>query len=70
MQDKIMKFLAYDGKISVVCASTTELVEEARRIHDLSPVATAAFGRLLTISAIMGQEMKNKEDNPLYDAKI
>ena len=62
MQDKIMKFLAYDGKISVVCTSTTELVEEARKIHDLSPVATAAFGRLLTISAIMGNEMKSKED--------
>ena len=62
MQDKIMKFLAYDGKISVVCASTTKLVEEARKIHDLSPVATAAFGRLLTISAIMGNEMKSKED--------
>ena len=62
MQDKIMKFLAYQGKISVVCASTTKLVEDARKIHDLSPVATAAFGRLLTISAIMGNEMKSKED--------
>ena len=62
MQDKIMKFLAYDGKISVVCTSTTELVEKARQIHDLSPVATAAFGRLLTISAIMGNEMKSEKD--------
>ena len=62
MQDKIMKFLAYEGKISVVCTSTTELVEEARKIHDLSPVATAAFGRLLTISAIMGNEMKGAKD--------
>ena len=62
MQDKIIKFLAYDGKISVICANTTELVEKARQIHDLSPVATAAFGRLLTISALMGNEMKNKED--------
>ncbi len=62
MQDKIMKFLAYQGKISVVCASTTKLVEDARKIHDLSPVATAAFGRLLTISAIMGNEMKSAKD--------
>ena len=62
MQDKIMKFLAYNGKISVVCTSTTELVEEARKTHDLSPVATAAFGRMLTISAIMGNEMKNEKD--------
>ena len=62
MEDKITKFLAYDGKISIVCINTTKLVEEARKIHDLSPVATAAFGRLLTITALMGQEMKNKED--------
>lgn len=62
MEDKITKFLAYDGKISIVCINTTNLVEKARKIHDLSPVATAAFGRLLTITALMGQEMKNKED--------
>ena len=62
MQDKIIKFLAYEGKISVICADTTELVEKARKIHDLSPVATAAFGRLLTITAIMGNEMKGKDN--------
>ena len=62
MQDKIIKFLAYEGKISVICADTTELVEKAREIHDLSPVATAAFGRLLTITAIMGNEMKGKDN--------
>ena len=62
MQDKIIKLLAYDGKISIICANTTNLVEEARKIHDLSPVATAAFGRLLTISAIMAIKMKNQKD--------
>lgn len=61
MQDKIIKLLAYDGKISVICANTTKLVEEARKIHDLSPLATAAFGRLLTITAIMGNEMKSEK---------
>ena len=62
MQDKIKKFLAYNGKISITCANTTNLIEKARQIHDLSPVATAAFGRMLTITAIMGNEMKNKTD--------
>lgn len=62
MQDKITKFLAYNGKVRITCAKTTELVEKARNIHDLSPVVTAAFGRLLTMSAIMGSEMKNKSD--------
>ena len=62
MQDKIIKFLAYEGKISVVCAQTTQMVENARKTHDLSPVATAAFGRMLTITTIMASEMKNKSD--------
>ena len=62
MRDQIIKFLAYNGKISVICASTTNLVEEARKIHDLSPVVTAALGRVLTITSLMGTEMKNKTD--------
>ena len=61
-KDKIIKFLAYNGRVSITCAKTTNLVEQARQIHDLSPVATAAFGRTLTISAIMATNMKNKED--------
>ncbi len=62
MSDKIIKCLAYDGKISVICANTTELVEKARNTHDLSPVVTAAFGRMLTIAVIMGTEMKGQND--------
>ena len=62
MSDKIIKFLAYEGRISVICANTTEMVEEARKIHDMSPVVTAAFGRLLTITSIMATEMKGNKD--------
>lgn len=62
MSDKIIKFLAHEGRISVICANTTQMVEEARKIHDMSPVVTAAFGRLLTITAIMATEMKGSKD--------
>ena len=62
MNDEIIRCLAHNGKISVICAKTTNLVEEARKIHDLSPVTTAAFGRMLTMTTIMAVEMKNKED--------
>ena len=62
MKDQIIKFLAYDGRIAVACASTTNLVEEARKLHDLSPLATAAMGRVLTITALIGAEMKNETD--------
>ncbi len=62
MSDKIIKFLAHNGKISVICADTTEMVEKARQTHDMSPVVTAGFGRLLTITAIMATEMKGIKD--------
>ena len=59
MSDKVIKFLAYNKKISVICTDTTKLVEKARKIHDLSPTATAAFGRMLTITILMAMEMKS-----------
>ena len=58
MSNKIIDCLAYDGTVSIKCISSTEMVEKARKIHDLSPVATAALGRLLTITSIMGYELK------------
>lgn len=61
-KDKIVKFLAYDGRISITCANTTHMVETAKVTHDLSPVATAALGRTLTIASIMSINMKNKDD--------
>ena len=62
MNDKIIKFLAHEGRVSVICANTTKMIEEARKIHDMSPVVTAAFGRLLTITSIMATEMKGSKD--------
>ena len=62
MQDEIKRFLAYDGRVSVICAVTTNLVEKARNTHDLSPLATATMGRVLTMGAIMGIELKGSKD--------
>ena len=61
--DKIQKFLAYNGKINITCISTTKLVEEARKVHDLSPVATATLGRCLTMGALMAGGFKNEKDS-------
>ena len=63
MKNDIKKFLAYNGRVSITCAMTTELVDEARKIHDLTPVSTAALGRLLTMATIMGSDLKDEEDN-------
>ncbi len=69
MEDKITNFLAYDGRIAITCIKSTSMVEEARKVHDLSPVATAAFGRLLTITALMAVEMKNEQDKITIEIK-
>lgn len=61
--DKIQKFLAYNGKINITCVETTNLVEEARSVHDLSPVATAVLGRVLTMGALMASGFKSQEDS-------
>lgn len=61
--DEIKKYLACEGRVNVICAETTELVEKARKLHDLSPVATAALGRLLTIGSIMGSNLKEESES-------
>lgn len=61
-EDKIVKFLAYEGRVSIICANTTYMSERARITHDLSPVATAALGRTLTVASMMSINMKNKKD--------
>lgn len=59
--DKIISCLAHNGKVNVRCIKSTNIVEEARKLHDLSPTATAALGRLLTITSLMGKEMKGEQ---------
>jgi molecular chaperone Hsp33 len=60
--DRIIRMLAYNGRVSIICANTTNLVEKARLTHDLSPVATAALGRALTVTSMMAVNMKNEND--------
>ncbi len=62
MNDYIVRATAADSQIRAFAATTRGLVEEARRRHETSPVATAALGRLLTAGAMMGSMMKNETD--------
>lgn len=61
--DRVAKFLAHDGKVSLICCNTTNLIDEIRKLHDLTPTTTAAMGRFSTISGMMGfTEIKEKDD--------
>ena len=48
MSDYVIRATAADGEIRAFASTTRDLVEEARKAHNTSPVATAALGRLLT----------------------
>ena len=61
MADRIVTATAKDGTYSIVAGVTTDLVRETRRRHDFSPTVTAAVGRLLTGSALLGASLKGKE---------
>lgn len=58
MSDTLLRAIARDAGIQISAAITTGLVERAREIHDTTPVATAALGRTLTATAIMGSQLK------------
>ena len=62
MKDIIISGMAADSQVRFYCAYTKDLVEQARSIHNTSPVATAALGRLLTAGTIMGNMCKNETD--------
>lgn len=62
MSDYIIRATAADNQIRAFAATTRELVEQARAVHNTSPVATAALGRLLTAGSMMGAMMKGEKD--------
>lgn len=61
--NRVAKFLAHEGRVSLVCTNTTEMINEIKNIHDLTPTTTAALGRFATITGMMGfTEIKDTED--------
>ena len=62
MKDYIVRATAAGAQIRAFAATTRNLVEEARKAHNTSPVMTAALGRLLTAGAMMGVMLKGEKD--------
>ncbi len=60
--DKLAIGLARNNNIRIYATTTTNLVEEARKRFDLWPTASAALGRTLSVGAMMGAMLKNKDE--------
>lgn len=60
---RILRAITKDGSARIIAENSRDTVNEAIRIHNTTPVCTAALGRTLTITSIMGSMLKNEEDS-------
>ena len=62
MKDYVIKATSGNGQVRAYVGVTKNLVQTARDNHNTIKVATAALGRTLTATAMMGLMMKNDND--------
>ena len=61
MGDEIVRAITGDGLVKAAAITGRDLVERARNIHTLLPMATAALGRVLLGASLMGDALKEEE---------
>lgn len=59
--DEIVRAVTKDGFIKISAISGNRIVERARQLHQLSPVASAALGRTLCATSILGDLLKEED---------
>lgn len=62
MADYMVRATAANAMVRLFVCNSRDLVEEARKIHNTTPVVTAALGRLLTAGSMMGTMLKGEKD--------
>ncbi len=62
-KDGLLHISLMGGQARALLIDSTQLCEDARKTHGLSRVATAALGRLLTVSCMMGAMLKGDLDS-------
>lgn len=58
MKDYLVKATLFDGKVRAYAVHSTALVKEAQERQDTWATASAALGRTLTITSMMGAMVK------------
>lgn len=61
MKDYLVRGIVESKNCRVFACKTTNLLEQARASHDLWPTASAALGRMMSVTLMMGAMNKNKE---------
>jgi molecular chaperone Hsp33 len=61
MTDEIVRAITGDGLVKAAAVTGRDIVERARNIHKLLPMATAALGRTLMGASMMGDMLKEEK---------
>jgi molecular chaperone Hsp33 len=60
VKDYLVKAISHNKQVRAYAAITTETIEEARRRHDMLPVASVVLGRSITAGVILGTHVKRR----------
>ena len=68
-QDRMLQIDLCGGQVRVMLCETTETVQRCADIHGTTPVCTAALGRLMTGTAMLGIMMKGEKESVTVTVK-
>ena len=60
--NKLIKTLVYKNQFALSILETTDMVNRAIEIHNLTPVCAAALGRTMTVCTYMSSGLKSQKD--------
>ena len=69
MRDEIVRAMTKDGSVKAVAVTGRDIVERARQIHTLPPMATAALGRALMGTSMLGDMLKTEKGSVTMQIK-
>ena len=62
-QDGLLHISLLEGQARAILIESTAIVQRAKEIHGLSKIATAALGRTLTATAMLGSMLKGEDES-------
>ena len=67
--DEMIRMTLCGGQVRVMMCETTNMVQRAADIHHATPVCTAAMGRLMTATSMLGVMMKGENESVTVNIK-